>query len=274
MRGICWGKKLALLTSADVHIGSCPWNLCYNGRMEKKCLVEGCPRLVYKRSHCRAHAEQIDRRGYITSKVIRKHGHLELGDREKIISMLKETELTCEEIGSVFDVSRGPVHKIQQECKIKRKVSRCGDNIFRKCETCNKVFRSRNVKSRPNREKYCSKQCYTVWQKSEANKGPNNPAYIDGGSESEMNQLRKTDEWKGWRTSVYERDDYTCVLCGQKGGRLHPHHIKKKSLYPELVFDVTNGVTLCEECHHLKDVHVDGGKFENRFMEASMFHLR
>lgn len=237
-------------------------------REKRKCTVDCCDRPLYGRHYCRPHAEQVRRNGYITSKVIRKMGSLDPSDEEKIIAMLLETELTCEEIGSVFDVSRGPVHKIKKKHGIKRRVSRCGDNLFRKCETCSKVFRSKNIKSRPNREKYCSKQCYTVWQKSEANKGSNNPSYVDGGNhESELNKLRKTDEWKEWRDRVYQRDDYTCVLCGQKGGRLHPHHIKKKSLYPGLVFDVSNGITLCKDCHISKGIHVDGGAYERQFLE-------
>lgn len=69
------------------------------------------------------------------------------------------------------------------------------------------------------------------------------------GKSQEIELLRKTLEYREWRRKVFERDDFTCQECGKRGCRLHPHHIKEKSIFPELVFDVTNGITLCRDCH-------------------------
>ena len=55
-----------------------------------------------------------------------------------------------------------------------------------------------------------------------------------------------------WREDVYERDDYTCQKCGQKGGELNAHHIKSYSDYPDLRLDKDNGITLCVKCHKNK----------------------
>lgn len=60
--------------------------------------------------------------------------------------------------------------------------------------------------------------------------------------------IRETVEWKEWRERVYSRDSWRCIDCGSSK-HLDPHHIKKKSVYPELTFDVNNGVTLCRSCH-------------------------
>jgi hypothetical protein len=65
-----------------------------------------------------------------------------------------------------------------------------------------------------------------------------------------MVMVTKTAEYRGWRKAVFERDNWTCQHCKKRGGRLHAHHIKPKSRYPELMFDVSNGLTLCEPCHH------------------------
>jgi hypothetical protein len=74
-----------------------------------------------------------------------------------------------------------------------------------------------------------------------------------------LNQaIRASAEYADWRTAVFERDHYTCQNCGDdSGGNLHAHHIKPFAFYPELRFDVSNGIALCEMCHwelHSRDL--------------------
>lgn len=63
--------------------------------------------------------------------------------------------------------------------------------------------------------------------------------------------------YHGWRTLVLRRDGYRCVLCGASE-KLEVDHIKSYSHYPELCFDLSNGRTLCRECH--KKTPTYGGK--------------
>ena len=61
--------------------------------------------------------------------------------------------------------------------------------------------------------------------------------------------IRNSGDYSNWRNSVFERDEYTCQYCGQIGGKLNAHHIKKFADYPELRLDLENGITLCASCH-------------------------
>lgn len=84
------------------------------------------------------------------------------------------------------------------------------------------------------------------------NSGPNHYNW-KGGITPSLKRLRRSVEYKVWRTAVYERDNYTCQWCKKKeevSGKLNADHIKAFSLYPKLRFEVSNGRTLCITCHH------------------------
>jgi hypothetical protein len=79
-----------------------------------------------------------------------------------------------------------------------------------------------------------------------------------GGISTKWMVIRNSFEYKEWHRSVLERDRFTCVLCGLKGGwhasthsrvELHADHIKPKAIYPNELFNINNGRTLCKECH-------------------------
>lgn len=61
-----------------------------------------------------------------------------------------------------------------------------------------------------------------------------------------------------WRRKIFERDDYTCDICGQRGGALNAHHLDCWSAYPEKRFDEDNGVTLCVKHHKQFHDHMGG----------------
>jgi hypothetical protein len=78
--------------------------------------------------------------------------------------------------------------------------------------------------------------------------GSANPNW-KGGTKSERQRIMGTALYLKWRKAIFERDDYRCFSCGERGGRLEAHHIFPWAYFPRLRFALENGVTLCEQCH-------------------------
>jgi len=112
------------------------------------------------------------------------------------------------------------------------------------CANCGKEF-NLEVASIPRVN--CSKECSSDWQTKRQIGELSH--FWEGGKTSEAMKVRNSKQYKSWRTEVFIRDDYTCQICGQRGGKLNADHIKAFSTHPELRLDVDNGRTLCFECH-------------------------
>ena len=70
--------------------------------------------------------------------------------------------------------------------------------------------------------------------------------------------IRSSTKYRNWRTTIFERDDYTCLICNRKeevSGKLQADHIKPFAYFPELRFELSNGRTLCIDCHKKTDTY-------------------
>jgi len=90
----------------------------------------------------------------------------------------------------------------------------------------------------------------TKQRQSEAISGENHYNW-KGGVSAERDLFISSAEYKNWRKSVFERDDYTCCECGRRGGNLNAHHILPYRDWKDEQYslNIDNGITLCESCH-------------------------
>lgn len=156
-------------------------------------------------------------------------------------------------------------------------------HIARNCDYCGQqmALAPWQIKRRPGTQKFCSKHCFYEGRKCTQTFQNGHPDLVPkekrghaietrhkiaavqrekkirgeehwnwrGGKRKERSRLMGQWEYRIWRKAVFDRDNYTCVACGDTRVYLHADHIKPWSKFPELRYDLSNGRTLCVDCH-------------------------
>lgn len=175
-------------------------------------------------------------------------------DSKKYWAVKKLCSKECE---SVFRSGKPFINKVPMTQEIKDKISATkkganlgefsprwkGGKISLQCKQCSTAFK---VDPCEKGAKFCSRKC------CDKNK--------DKGKTKRNERVRKSLAYKNWRISVFERDNYKCVECGN-AGYLHADHIKPFALHPKLQLDINNGRTLCIDCHKKTDTFGRTGVF-------------
>lgn len=63
-------------------------------------------------------------------------------------------------------------------------------------------------------------------------------------------EIRQSPEYRAWNIAVKKRDGFQCIWCHSEY-QLEAHHLYSFNSFPELRFDIKNGITLCHDCHKL-----------------------
>jgi len=169
---------------------------------------------------------------------------------------IRGIDKTCPICGKAFYVCAGSINT-RKYCS-----RNCANKSYEKphsktqliCHECGKPYEQYVSYLKIRKSKYCSVDC----QNKAASKRTGELSHNwKGGLTDKKRCARTSAEWRGWRKSVFERDDYTCQICGAKNSKinkhiikLHPHHLKSFKDYPELRFNIDNGQTLCSTCHY------------------------
>jgi len=96
---------------------------------------------------------------------------------------------------------------------------------------------------------------------SQSRLGKKNPNWKGGLSRSANKIIRQSREYIFWRKVCFERDNFTCQKTKVSGGKLVVHHINNFADFPELRFEIDNGITLSEKSH--KEFHKKYGSRNN-----------
>ena len=167
-----------------------------------------------------------------------------------------------------------------------------------KCDLCGKEFL--RVPFKVKEKNYCSKWCSGKVNRSKRIITPEDKLKISkiakergygrwmkgkkgnaGSFKKGQNKGSKSSNWKGgitplnnavrgltemfeWKKAVFEKDDWTCQICGVRGGTLNADHYPKmfwqimaknkisnieEALACEELWNINNGRTTCENCH-------------------------
>jgi len=104
-----------------------------------------------------------------------------------------------------------------------------------KCEVCKKELKNRHAK-------HCNKHKSKV--------GAEHHNWISDRCKLKKEGDRRSSAYKAWRKSVQLRDKFKCRIADNNcGGKIEVHHILSYRDFPELHYEINNGITLCH-AHH------------------------
>jgi group I intron endonuclease len=198
-------------------------------------------------------------------------------NKEILENLYINQKLPLKEVAEKLGASIVTIWKRMKKFGIKsRSISEANKGRRLSEKTKRKMSEVKRGEKNHNYGKHYSHSEETKKKMSEAKKGKKNPFYgkhhteeikrkisekekdekhynWKGGVTSKHKKVRNSLEMRLWKKAVLERDNFTCQVCGKKGGKLHAHHINNFSDFPELRFAIDNGITLCKKCH--KEFH-------------------
>lgn len=205
----------------------------------------------------------------------RKGGHLTLEQREHQRIVHLGHPVSLEARAKMSSAQKGrPGHPMSPEAKAK--ISAANKGRVKTAATCRKISEAKKGTPCSEAAKEATRKLHTGEHKSletrmkmSAWQRANHNRQWKGGITPENRAARNGLSYALWRTSVFERDGYTCSVCGKHGTELEAHHISNFASSKEERLNADNGVTLCVPCH--KRFHLLFGKQHNTLQELQTF---
>ncbi len=156
-------------------------------------------------------------------------------------------------IGELLKQNRKPSEK-QRQAVIKENKARALPPVEITCKNCGE---KKKKVQKFRHHVFCDDKCYNEYRRVNA---------------KEHDSIYKTWQYREWRERVFKRDGYKCRRCGSDY-RICPHHVYGKTAYPEKIYEINNGVTLCRECHFNAHGLAEGQTKRFGFVPVDVAHL-
>lgn len=193
----------------------------------------------------------------------------------------------------IAECSKGHIREANIHNFLNHKCSHCvGNNVSKDIEFCKDLFSKQgfdlledsyvNCKTPMKYKCSCGEIRYNTLDnvlhkksvscklcKASKMTGENHPNWNHNLTEEDRDISRNYPEYSSWRLKVYERDVYTCQCCWLVGNRLTAHHIYNYSNHKDLRTLVSNGITLCFQCH--SEFHSEYTRFNNDIFQLQEY---
>lgn len=134
------------------------------------------------------------------------------------------------------------------------------------CDFCGKVYDmtyNHYTTRNHNGKTYCEDCCHKALLSGESHWNWNKNK-----SQEERENGRKIPGYTDFIKNVLARDNYTCQCCGKYAGEFDVHHLDGYDWCVDKRTDVTNGITLCSNCHsNFHSIYGYGNNTKQQFEE-------
>lgn len=174
-----------------------------------------------------------------------------MGHRPQFIASIYE------HLGITVEKIRWRSHKHWKDIHVKRSSHRGP-----RCPMCRR--REKTFK------KDLCKTCYYTHKRKGRPLGEDHHAW-KGGVTMDPKMVRLSSDYRIFRRTILERDDYQCQVCGVVEDRLEVDHIIPQTARPDLIFVPENARTLCNKCHKRTVTYGNGGHYFKWLFRSKKF---
>ncbi len=188
-----------------------------------------------------------------------------------------QIEFNCDMCGKLVSTQKSHYdrqenHYCSYECVAKSREGKCKNPdhvrvnkityVIFICDNCGEEAKQKYDNYNPKgNHHFCNKKCEGEWRS--INIIGDKCGQWKGGITKLRYAIRSSRNYRVWRKECFEREDYTCEVCDNRGGYLEVHHVKPFALILDEnkiqsleeakmcneLWDTENGQVLCKKCH-------------------------